>query len=398
MDGSLGVGRPKPIERLSPWVGILPCPLLGRLLEPVMNQSLGTWMLVPSLLAASTAFAQPLELPFRGNDLKWGERFDTDTHAKTGEQDEGKDIVVSRHIGGNQWSRMKEGKTDDTVNANHLAYGKPVYAMAAGKVTACWRNAEENRPPGLHAKYKLGRIPGNGNHVVLLQDDGRYAHYAHLRPGTVSSSICPNAAQYVSSLRDDKGQYVRDEKTGYIYPDPAATQVSNGVRVAAGQKLGEIGNSGSSSGPHLHLHVQEADGKPSVMRFARGMTTPYPGRVASLDGPWKRLQGGPLPNGQILIWPPRPAVKTASNGVDHTAFQRTYEHFIDSGLMPDTIACRNGGDTYDSTWVPTQGNFIVHYRMLVQDFASKKSTYSAEGWRLVSQSKCGLIFAAIWRK
>jgi hypothetical protein len=348
-------------------------------------------------LALTSVHAPALELPFRGSDLKAGERFDTETHAKGNEQAEGKDIVVSRHLGGTQWSRLVAEDADQTFNASHLAYGKPVYAMSAGQVKACWRNTLENRPPSLHAQYKLGRIPGNGNHVVVLQDDGLLAHYAHLQPGSVSSAICPHSGTYVNALRDAQGKFVRTSE-GYILPDPRQTQVDNGVRVAAGQKLGKIGNSGHSFGPHLHLHLQEADNTPRVMHFVRGMTTAYPGHKASIDGPWKRLEGGPLPEGQILIWPARPAVKTTWNGVDHTAFPRTFEHFVDSGLMPDRITCRNNGDTYDSIWVPASGNYIAHPRMLVQDFEAKKATYQAQGWRLVSQSKCGAIFAAIWRK
>jgi murein DD-endopeptidase MepM/ murein hydrolase activator NlpD len=56
-----------------------------------------------------------------------------------------------------------------------------------------------------------------GNYVILECDDVQIV-LAHLRKGTV--------------------------------------QVAAGEPVAKGDKLGEVGNSGNSSEPHLHLHVQ----------------------------------------------------------------------------------------------------------------------------------------------
>jgi len=69
-----------------------------------------------------------------------------------------------------------------------------------------------------------------GNHVILDLREGRFALYAHLKPGSVS--------------------------------------VHAGERVQRGQVIGELGNSGSSTGPHLHFHVMDrpsglvADGLP----------------------------------------------------------------------------------------------------------------------------------------
>ena len=59
-----------------------------------------------------------------------------------------------------------------------------------------------------------------GNHVVLDLGDGQYALYAHLIPGSVL--------------------------------------VQEGERVRQGQVIGELGNSGNSTGPHLHFQVMDA--------------------------------------------------------------------------------------------------------------------------------------------
>ena len=56
--------------------------------------------------------------------------------------------------------------------------------------------------------------------MILDLGDGRYALYAHLKPGSIT------------------------------------VQVED--RVRQGHVLGELGNSGSSTGPHLHFHVMDA--------------------------------------------------------------------------------------------------------------------------------------------
>ena len=57
---------------------------------------------------------------------------------------------------------------------------------------------------------------------------------------------------------------------GYAHLRPGSVRVRRGDRVRAGQVLGELGNSGESSGPHLHFQLMNrpsiaaADGLPFV--------------------------------------------------------------------------------------------------------------------------------------
>src|SRR5690606_10685949 len=153
-------------------------------------------------------------------------------------------------------------------------------------------------------------------------------------------ALCPHNAKLLGNSARTKG-------------NPAMrieAKVTNGARVKAGQKLGEIGNSGSSSGgPHLHVHM-EKDNTPLPMRFARGMTTSYANKQASLDGPWARLAGKALPKGPILVWAPRPVGNYTYKGTAGADYQRLHEHLMDSGMMPNLITCKSNGATYDSTW------------------------------------------------
>ncbi len=69
----------------------------------------------------------------------------------------------------------------------------------------------------------LEKFGSRANHVRILHDDGTMAEYAHLK---------------LESVR-----------------------VVPGARVAAGQVIGDSGNTGFSSGPHLHFSVQYNAGK-----------------------------------------------------------------------------------------------------------------------------------------
>jgi hypothetical protein len=116
---------------------------------------------------------------------------------------------------------------DPTVNSNWVQYGKPVMAVAAGTVVAAVDKYQDQTPPNNPTKITLAEA--DGNHVIIRFGKGLYAGYAHLRPGSV--------------------------------------RVHVGQRVVPGQVIGELGNSGSSSGPHLHFQVMDS---PSLV-FSEGL-------------------------------------------------------------------------------------------------------------------------------
>ena len=113
--------------------------------------------------------------------------------------------------------RFYEG--DGTANAAWFGYGAPVRAAAAGKVIAAVANRVDIPPfgepnPTVHAPSQFA-----GNNVVVRMGRGVYAHYDHLQPGSIPVEV--------------------------------------GDRVRSGQKLGLLGNSGNTSGPHLHFAITD---------------------------------------------------------------------------------------------------------------------------------------------
>ena len=100
-------------------------------------------------------------------------------------------------------------------NNSYFCYGAEAIAVADGVVMQLGDGVEENIP-GVIPPY-TNQVALAGNYVILDIGDGHYAFYAHLQPGSIKVSI--------------------------------------GQRVSKGETLGLVGNSGNSSEPHLHFHL-----------------------------------------------------------------------------------------------------------------------------------------------
>lgn len=122
-------------------------------------------------------------------------------------------------------------KGPEARNDSYFCYDQPIYSVAPGKVVEATDGLPENVPHS--GKYAIPIDFNNaaGNHVVVEIAPSRYVLYAHMRPGTLSVKV--------------------------------------GDVVKAGDLLGRVGNTGSSTEPHLHMHI---DDQPS---FLAGNGVPY---------------------------------------------------------------------------------------------------------------------------
>ena len=161
-------------------------------------------------------------------------------------------------------------------NTDWVGFGAEVLAVADGTVqdvrdgVTDWAPLYE--PP---APAGLGLQFVGGNYVVLELAGRRFVHYVHLQEGSVS--------------------------------------VRQGQRVRRGERLGRVGNSGNTNGPHLHFNVvdavsmEEAEGVPFVFERVdtHGATDPdaaFGDTPVSLSSPVRRQRALPL-NGAIVSFP-----------------------------------------------------------------------------------------------
>lgn len=351
---------------------------------------LPTAFLFAATIAVLPALAQDgYEPPLRANDLASDERYSAGRHSQGNPaQRRGKDIGARRLSANNVWSGLRAGTTDNTVNENYIVYGKPFYAMAAGTVVGCWRNAPDNPAKSKHPDFTNNKMPNGGNHLYVLQDDGNYALYAHAKPGSIPATLCPHNAVQLSSNKRDGGE-------PSLLVD---TKVDKGARITPGMPLGLVGNSGDSSGPHLHVHVVK-NGVAQPMPFRRGMTTLLVNDRASIDGPWTRLAGKEMPEQDALLWAPHKQGTYTFNGVLAANYQRMVDHLADSELMPGLITCAGNGATYNSDWSPTKDkNWASFNAMSPEEAKAKHSHYTGLGYQRTSSYTCGPHSVAVWKK
>jgi murein DD-endopeptidase MepM/ murein hydrolase activator NlpD len=116
----------------------------------------------------------------------------------------------------------RDGRTahdDADTIANWHGYGAEVLAVADGVVAS----VRDDLPEAVTLSDYEVPAPGDatGNYVSLDIGNGRFAFYEHLKPRSI--------------------------------------RVEPGERVRRGEVIGELGFTGSTTGPHLHFHVADAN-------------------------------------------------------------------------------------------------------------------------------------------
>jgi hypothetical protein len=110
---------------------------------------------------------------------------------------------------------------DSSKNDSYYAEGSDALAVSDGIVVAVKDSIPEN-VPGINSRaVPITLETVGGNHVIIDIGNGRYAFYAHLKPGSI--------------------------------------RVRSGERVRRGRVVGLVGNSGNSTEPHLHFHLSDGN-------------------------------------------------------------------------------------------------------------------------------------------
>src|SRR5262245_10123684 len=269
----------------------------------------------------------------------------------------------------NQWTQRKVGVSaeeyaDDPKNTDWSVYGQPVHAIADGEVVRCWRNAPENPAPGQSHPGRLSDPPtisGGGNHIWVDHGNGEYALYAHFKPGTIPANVCPINQEFISD------------------PDDPALPPGNRPKITKGQVIGKVGNSGASSNPHLHLHMQNSppnEGNSSNAVELRFHNAWVKSTTKLEDDPadWERLQGEAITTFPTAILPDysQGFAEIARHGIPASEYQFVFDHITKSGYRPVWVdGFEVGGKNYfnaifrpaDGTaWVARHGLTAAQYQ------------------------------------
>jgi murein DD-endopeptidase MepM/ murein hydrolase activator NlpD len=194
--------------------------------------------------AAVSRSRTPMELPFRGEwyVFRGGDNEKVNNHVSERGQRRSADLLIK---GADDLSHKDTGRR----NEDYFVYGKQILAAAPGTVVTAIDGVPDNEPGSMNLLCAVG------NCLIIDQGSNEYAVYAHLKPGSLS--------------------------------------VHRGDKVRKGQVLALCGNSGNSSEPHLHFHLQDN----AILQDGAGIT-PYftnvkcrRGDATLIDAEYTFLQG-----------------------------------------------------------------------------------------------------------
>lgn len=151
-----------------------------------------------------------MKLPFKGEwSVTWGgDTKEQNYHVESVAQKNAFDILIKDEQGSTH-------KGSGESNEDYYAFGKELYAPCDGEVVLVVDGVKDNIPGVLNPIY----IPGNT--VIIKTATGEYAFFAHFKQHSIV--------------------------------------VKQGQKVTTGALLGLCGNSGNSSEPHLHFHLQNTE-------------------------------------------------------------------------------------------------------------------------------------------
>jgi hypothetical protein len=171
-----------------------------------------------------------------------GDSIETNHHAAAPDQRWAYDLLVEPYLTGS--SNLED----------YGCYGIPVVASASGVII----DAHDGEPDAIPGVVSNNFEAPTGNHVFIQLETGTYLVIAHLKPGSVS--------------------------------------VAKGETVEEGQQIGECGNSGNTSEPHIHIHHQRQDPTVNPINFAEGL----PLYFRDHDGPPMPVGGIRFENGNTI--------------------------------------------------------------------------------------------------
>ncbi len=151
-----------------------------------------------------------LQLPFKGEwTVFWGgDTKELNYHVESQAQKNAFDILITD-------SKGSTHKTDGQANEDYYAFGKEIIAPCNGEIILVVDGVKDNKIGEMNS-FNIG-----GNMVILKTSKNEYLVFCHFKHKSII--------------------------------------VKEGQAINTGQLLGLCGNSGHSSEPHLHFHIQNVE-------------------------------------------------------------------------------------------------------------------------------------------
>jgi murein DD-endopeptidase MepM/ murein hydrolase activator NlpD len=148
-----------------------------------------------------------LQLPFKKEwTVIWGgDTKELNYHVESEMQKNAFDILITDKKGNSY-------KTNGKSNEDYYAFGKELFAPCDGEIVKVLDGIVDNKVG------EMNSIDVTGNTVIIKTNNNEYLFFCHFKNGTI--------------------------------------KLKEGEKVKQGQLLGLCGNSGHSSEPHLHFHIQ----------------------------------------------------------------------------------------------------------------------------------------------
>jgi murein DD-endopeptidase MepM/ murein hydrolase activator NlpD len=165
---------------------------------------------VPDNLPKMERNASLLILPFKGTwTVFWGgDNKQQNYHVESRAQKNAFDMVIMDAAG-------KSYRSNGKTNEDYYAFGKELLAPCDGEVVLVVDGIKDNTPGESNVMY----VPGNT--VIIKTANNEYLFFAHFKQHSI--------------------------------------KVKQGDKIKQDQLLGLCGNSGNSSEPHLHFHIQNVE-------------------------------------------------------------------------------------------------------------------------------------------
>ncbi|MFF9505169.1 peptidoglycan-binding protein [Streptomyces sp. NPDC014656] len=277
----------------TPITALVAALLLGLLTAVPAHAVLPAWPVLQKGAAGNDVASLQFLLRHHGGSLTANAEFDSQTRSAVITFQQNQALAADGIVGPATWSRLVTGVAPGSTQTHAVralqfqlrkhGYGNVTADGVFGEQTTAAVNdykAQHQLTGGSTVgattwQHLLGSPPGSGPRgtyafVVPREDvfDGResllWAHHDYpasdiaVETGTPAYAITAGTARLNGGLADSCGLGVAidgDDGVRYQYCHLDSRSVGDGARVAPGQLIARTGNTGNSTGPHLHFGV-----------------------------------------------------------------------------------------------------------------------------------------------